>query len=259
MSIITEYPNANIRNFFNRHQLPKAPAPNWGNQFYKQGVYGEYDNRHHISARNMETNPDEEHIGNFESITLNYDPNVNPEIYRYINDRFKPDGSLPDIQNDFISGNFSEEFGFYLNTIVPLTRTYKKYFKVLDNGVKHIYVRPLNQPNFEGDIHVRDHAYLGVYDEHLMGPEYKVSQHIGDYLNWSGTRNIPSLKILASRQLDKTSQQQKMHASREVDKTSQEHLDPYHTPTGGNKLRKSKRKKSKNNKSRKNKSRRYKV
>ena len=250
MSIITEYPNANIRNFFNRYQLPVIINPpnerleaGWGRRLFRvQNLFrddGEYNNRHDPRARN---GPDEQHLGTFQSITLNYDPTVNPEIYRYIDDAFKPDGSLPDIQNDFITGNYPEQFGYYLNTIVPLTRMYRKYFKVVDNNnVTHIYVKPVYQGIFNNNLEMRKDAYLGVYDKHLMGDEIPVHNQIGEYLT-SRVSNSTIVRNVENARVDMENQVSQGGNKRRKSKT-----------------RKSKRKKSKKNKSRKNKSRRYKV
>lgn len=187
MAYPVTYPDNNIKDFFDRFQIDNNT--NWAADFL-DGQTNDYNNRRHPHARR----PDE-HFGDFQPVTLNYDPGVNPEIYRFLDNRFREDRSLPPLWMHLPENNTA--FAYYQNTIVPLQRMHRQYFKVTDgNDVKHIYKRPTSgyEGVFSNNLQERASRYLGVYDEKLMGPEYDPNIYLGEPLGDRviiGSQQIP--------------------------------------------------------------------
>lgn len=190
MAYPVTYPDIYIKHFFDRFQIDNKT--DWAGVFL-DGQTNEYNNRRHPHARH---HPDE-HLGVFQPVTLNYDPGVNPEIYRFLDNRFREDRSLPPMWMQMHLPENVMALEYYQNTIVPLQRMYRQYFKVTDgNDVKHIYKRPTSEYEavFSNNLQERASRYLGVYDEDLMGPEYNINEHVGEPLGDRviiGTQQIP--------------------------------------------------------------------
>ncbi len=192
MSYPVEFPGPEMKNFLYskvnnvyRFQYPETPQdPNWALPF-KDPLTNEYNNRRHPDARSLDDD-EEQHLGNFMPITLNYDPGVNPEIYRFLDYNFRPNNGLPPLHDAFVNNEHRGAFGYYLNIIRHLQNMYRAYLKVVDgSGITHIYKKPQHEGLFfdqEGSLELRKLCYLGVYDENLMGRQINVTEILGDNL-----------------------------------------------------------------------------
>ena len=246
MSYPVEFPGPGMKNFLYskdenhvyRFQYPQTPQnPNWARPF-KDPFTNEYNNRRHPDARSLDD--EEQHLGNFMPITLNYDPGVNPEIYRFLDYNFRSNNELPPLHNAFVTNEYPGAFRYYLDTITHLQNMYRAYFKVVDgSGIIHIYKKPQHEGlffDYEGSVELRKLSYLGVYDENLMGRQINVREILGDPL---GDRII-----IGDQEIMRQSNNNRINRNLEVARRPRE----YQPPQGGKKKRKNKSKKTKSKK-----------
>ena len=245
MSYPVEFPGEEMKNFLYskdnnnvyRFQLPETPQnSNWARPF-KDPFTNEYNNRRHPDARSLD-DEEEQHLGTFSPITLNYDPGVNPEIYRFLDFNFRENDGLPPLHYAF--NEHPGAFGYYQNIIRHLRNMYHAYFKVVDEfGITHIYKKPQHEGLFidqEGSLELRKLCYLGVYDENLMGPQINVTERLGAPL---GDR-----VIIGNQQIMRRSNNNRINRNFEVARQPLENQ----VPQGGKKKRKNKSKKTKSKK-----------
>lgn len=220
-----------------RFQLPDTPGnSNWARPF-KDSFTNEYNNRRHPDARSLDDDDDEEqHSGNFIPITLNYDPGVNPEIYRFLDYYFRENSRLPPLHDAFANNEHPGAFVYYLNTITHLQNMYHAYFKVDENGITHIYKKPQNEDDFSVNLELRKLCYLGVYDRNLMGPQINIREILGAPL---GDRVIIGNQQIMRRSNNNT-------IVRDIEQARQPLENQ--VPQGGKKKRKNKSKKTKSKK-----------
>ena len=249
MSYPVEFPGPEMKDFLYskvnnvyRFQYPETPQnPNWARPF-KDPFTNEYNNRRHPNARSLDDD-EEQHLGNFMPITLNYDPGVNPEIYRFLDYNFRSNNELPPLHNAFVNNEYRGAFGYYLNIIRHLQNMYRAYFKVVDgSGIIHIYKKPQHEGLFfdhEGSLELRKLSYLGVYDENLMGRQINVREILGDPL---GDRII-----IGDQEIMRQSNNNRINRNLEVARRPRQDQPPQ----GGKKKRKNKSKKTKSKKTKK--------
>ena len=247
MSYPVEFPGEEMKNFLYskvnnvyRFQLPETPQnSNWARPF-KDPFTNEYNNRRHPDARSLDHDEEEQHLGNFESLTLNYDPGVNPEIYRFLDYNFRPNSRSPPLQDAFFNNEHDGAFGYYQNIIRHLQNMYHAYFKVVDEfEITHIYKKPQHEGLFfdqEGSLELRKLCYLGLYDPNLMGPQINVTERLGAPL---GDR-----VIIGDQEIMRRSNNNRINRNFEVARQPLENQ----VPQGGKKKRKNKSKKTKSKK-----------
>ena len=163
---IINYPH---RDFFLRHQVNNGLPRDWIQRYYHPYEVFKFHNKDNSDVSRPV-------IGTFKTILLNYDPNINPEMYRFLNNAMPQPSELPPFWIEMLNNN--EIADFYTQNIQPKNNMYKRYYEITDeNGTKHIYIQPPNDyhNDFTTNSEYRESLYLGEYDENLMGPIYEFS------------------------------------------------------------------------------------
>ena len=163
---IINYPH---RDFFLRHQVNNGLPRDWIQRYYHEDDVFKFHNKDNSDVYRPES-------GTFKLILLNYDPNINPEMYRFLNNAMPQPSSLPPFWIEML--NNPEIAVFYTENIQPKNNMYKRYYEITDqNDIKHIYIQPPNHyhNDFTTNSEYRESLYLGKYDENLMGPIYEFS------------------------------------------------------------------------------------